>query len=87
MQTNYKIIKITAIFLICMGAIAAILIKMSMFEASLLSPALHLWSTAIAAMIFLACLLSAILLFLVISFLEMTEEYINDKKEERENVF
>jgi hypothetical protein len=31
-------------------------------------------------MIFLACLLSAILLFLVISFLEMTEEYINESK-------
>jgi hypothetical protein len=31
-------------------------------------------------MIFLACLLSAILLFLVISFLEMTEEYITESK-------
>ena len=82
MEKNYKIIHITCIILILIGTITAIAIKACMFKACLLSPALDLWTTAVAVAIFLACLSGAILLFLVVALLKMIEEYINIEREE-----
>ena len=78
----YKITHYLGVFLMVMGVISGIAIKVLSYKASLLSPAFNSWSTAVAFLVFFACFLSGLLLFLVKALLKMMEKEFVEKEGE-----